>query len=143
MSSDSPTATGAISDLDIARAWHRLSDHGRAGAAFDGPACTCSRHALRVRQLLNWVIDNPATEPSGLGAVVANPITGSIWVRAAHPHLPWKGTDQAPQEWADPTAERWFAWDDLPRPLELKAPGWQPPADGAAGQDFQTAGTDS
>lgn len=102
----------------VARAWHALSDEPLDAIPFAGDGCTCRNyapHALRVLELFCGI---PMPEPDGLGAVVVNPLAGGVWVRAAHPSLPWYDPESAsPQQWSDPTCEDWFVWDDLPRPL--------------------------
>jgi len=111
----------------LARAWHALSDHDQDGIRFGSPACDCTTIAARVRQVLDWFAAEPP-EPDGLGAVVVNPVTDKVWVRSAHPALPWHDpTVDASEQWSDPTSEAWYVWADLPRPLVVLTPGWTPP----------------
>ena len=125
----------AIPDAEmVARAWHWITEEGAIDAApFDGEDCSCRNHVPYALRLLALFCGGPLPEPNGLGAVVMNPLTGAVWVRAAHPSLPWHDPAAAsPQQWSDPTCEDWFVWDDLPRPLVVQERGWTPPEPSAA-----------
>lgn len=116
-------------DEIVARAWHALSDEAMDGIPFDGRGCTCRNYAPHAKQVLDLFTGEPVPEPDGLGAVVVNPFTDQVFVRAAHPRLPWHDpAAAAPQQWADPTCEDWFVWADLPRPLVMQSPGWKLPS---------------
>ena len=95
----------------------------------DGNGCNCRYYAPWVKQVVDLFIGEPVPEPDGLGAVVVNPLTGNVYVRDAHPNLPWHNPDEdAPEQWSDPSNEDWFVWKDLPRPLVVQSTGWVPPA---------------
>src|SRR5690349_11473218 len=112
----------------MARAWHAISDEPVYAIAFDSEECTCRNLAPYARRLLELFLGDPEPEPDGLGTVVINPFTGGVWVRAAHPALPWYDPAAASsQEWCDPTCDDWFTWSDLPQPLVVVNPGWVPP----------------
>lgn len=126
-SPSSPETGDSLRLEALARAWHALSHHAQDGAPFGGPSCACETVAPRLVQILAWFDPATVREPVGLGAVVTNPLTGGVWVRAGHPDLPWRGGgNPAPQTWADPASENWFMWDDLPRPLQVETTGWMP-----------------
>ena len=91
--------------------------------------CDCRNFAPLVQQVLELFYGDPEPEPEGLGAVVVNPFTDGVWVRSAHPALPWYDpAADSSQQWSDPTCESWFNWADLPRPLVTQSPGWTPAA---------------
>lgn len=116
------------SDDSIARAWHALSDEPLESVAFGDPDCNCRNVAPYARRVLELFYGGQPPEPDGFGVVVTNPFTNGVWVRAAHPALPWYDPSTAPpQEWCDPTCEDWFTWADLPQPLVVLSPGWVPP----------------
>ena len=122
------TPRSVLTDKMFARAWHAVSDHVHDGIAFDEPGCTCRNYASQVRAVVALLTGAPIPEPAGLGAVVINPLTNKVYVRDAHPALPWhKPEDESPEHWSDPTCEDWFLWKDLPRPLVVQSPGWTPP----------------
>lgn len=127
MSSDPPRPAAPTEEM-VARAWHALSDEAIEGIPLDGPGCTCRNYAAQAKQVVNLFTGEPIPEPDGIGAVVVNPLTGKVYVRGAHPNLPWYDpASVAHEQWADPTCEDWFMWDDLPRPLVMQSPGWTPP----------------
>lgn len=123
------TQSSAIPSVEmVARAWHALSDEPVDAVAFDGEGCTCRNWAPYALRVIKLFFGPPTPEPDGLGAVVVNPFTSDVWVRAAHPALPWNDPATfAPQEWCDPTSEDWFMWADLPQPLVVHSTGWTPP----------------
>lgn len=125
----SSTHLSPVPDLDaVARAWHALSDEPVDGIPLDGEECRCRAMAPSVRRVLDLFYGNPLDEPEGLGTVVVNPLTGGVWVRAAHPSLPWYDPQaDAAEQWADPTCEDWVTWERLPQPLVVVNPGWTPP----------------
>lgn len=112
---------------DLALRWHRQSDHILTGVGLGEDGCTCADVGRRLRTLVTDLLTELSEEPAGLGAVVANPLTGGIWVRASHPNLPSVAPEAPGQDWADPMSEAWFEWADLPRPLLARANGWVPP----------------
>lgn len=125
---DTPARTLPSVEM-VARAWHALSDEPIDAIAFDGEGCTCRNWAPYALRVINLFYGPPTPEPEGLGAVVVNPLTGGVWVRGAHPALPWHDPATfAPEEWSDPTSESWFMWSDLPQPLVVHSTGWTPPA---------------
>ena len=127
MPTNQPTPVTPTIEM-AARAWHALSDEVLDGIGFDDAACTCRNYAPYVKKVLDLFSGQPIPEPEGLGAVVVNPFTDQVFVRAAHPALPWHDPGTAsPQQWADPTREDWHMWDDLPGPLVMQSPGWTPP----------------
>lgn len=110
------------------RAWHAVSDHSLDGVGLDQPGCDCRNYGSYVKRLVDLFTGQPVAEPDGVGAVVVNPFTGKVYVRDAHPNLPWHNPDEnAPEQWSDPTCEDWFTWDALPKPLVMQSPGWVPP----------------
>jgi hypothetical protein len=119
---------GLVADLerDLALRWHRQSEHILQGIGLGEPGCTCLAMGHRLRTLVTGLLVDPLEEPPGLGAVVANPVTGEVWVRAAHPQLPSPGPDGGRQDWTDPASGSWFVWQDLPQPLLVRAKGWEP-----------------
>lgn len=126
---DTPDSTTTPSVDMVARAWHALSDEPIEAVAFDGEGCTCRNWAPYALRVINLFYGPPTPEPDGLGAVVIDPFTDAVWVRAAHPALPWHDpATSAPQEWTDPASGDWFAWADLPQPLVVHSTGWTPPA---------------
>ena len=113
----------------VARAWHALGDEPLDAIPFDGDGCECRNYAPYARRVLELFYGDPTPEPDGLGAVVVDPFTGGVLVRAAHPSLPWYDPASAsPQEWSNPTREDHYVWADLPRPLVVQSTGWTPPA---------------
>lgn len=112
---------------DLARRWHRQSDHILVGVGLGEDGCTCVAIGPRLRALVTDLVTESMEEPTGLGAVVANPLTGGVWVRATHPNLPYLAPEAPGQDWADPMSEDWFTWAELPRPLLSRANGWVPP----------------
>lgn len=112
---------------ELAFRWHRQSGHNLAGVGFGEDGCTCVDVGRRLRPLVTDLVTELSAEPAGLGAVVANPLTGGVWVRASHSNLPSVAPEAPGQDWADPMSEAWFAWAELPRPLLLRADGWVPP----------------
>lgn len=119
---------------DLAFRWHRQSDHILTGVGLGEDGCTCVDVGRRLRALITDLLNEPSEERAGLGAVVANPLTGGVWVRASHPRLPSLAPEAPGQDWADPMSEAWFAWADLPRPLLLRADGWVPPIARSGGE---------
>jgi hypothetical protein len=112
----------------VARAWHAISDEPLVAVQFGGEGCGCRNYAPYALRVLELFYGDPPPEPEGLGAVVVNPLTDKVYVRAAHPALPWHNPEEdAPEQWADPTREDWFLWNDLPRPLVVHSLGWRPP----------------
>lgn len=110
------------------RAWHAVSDHILDGVGLDQPGCDCRNYGSYVRRVVEVFTGPPIPEPTGIGAVVVNPFTGKVYVRDAHPNLPWHKPDEnAPEQWSDPTCEDWFTWDALPKPIVMQSPGWLPP----------------
>lgn len=121
---DQDTPTEPTAEM-VARAWHAFSDEAVQGIAFGSTRCECRQHASQAKWVLGLFTGQPVIEPSGLGAVVVNPLTGKVYVRDAHPALPWHNPDEnAPEQWSDPTNEDWFVWEDLPRSLVVQSPGW-------------------
>lgn len=126
MSTNSPTAT--LTAEMVLRAWHALSDHVLDGVPLDGNGCACRNYAPLAKQVVDLFTGAPVPEPDGLGAVVMNPLTDQVWVRTAHPALPWQDPSvDVVGDWADPTSENWYTWDDLPRPLVVQSTGWKVP----------------
>lgn len=126
--STNPPVTTPTADM-VARAWHALSDHALDGVPLDGTGCTCRNYASHVKAVVDLLTGQPNDEPDGLGAVVVNPLTDKVYVRDAHPNLPWHNPeDDSPQHWSDPSNEDWFTWAELPRPLVIQSTGWTPPA---------------
>ncbi|GAA4704236.1 hypothetical protein [Nocardioides conyzicola] len=123
------TALTAIPDMEmVARAWHEVWDEPLGTVPFGSNGCHCRNYAPYAKGVLELFYGDPIAEPDGLGAVVVNPLTGGVWVRAAHPSLPWHDPASAsPQEWSDPTREDHYVWADLPRPLVVQSIGWKPP----------------
>ncbi|WP_028638642.1 hypothetical protein [Nocardioides sp. URHA0032] len=115
----------------VARAWHALSDETLDAIPFGGEGCTCRKHAPYALRVLDLLYGPGAAEPDGLGAVVINPFNGGVWVRAAHPSLPWYDSATASlQDWSDPTREDHFTWNELRQlhgPLAVQSSGWTPP----------------
>lgn len=131
MTSPKPdTSSKPLPDMEmVARAWHALGDEPLDAIPFDGDGCNCRNYAPYARRVLELFYGEPVPEPDGLGAVVVNPLTGKVYVRDAHPALPWHNPgDDAPEQWSDPTCEDWFVWDDLLRPLVVHERGWTPPS---------------
>ncbi|GCD90167.1 hypothetical protein NLS1_21730 [Nocardioides sp. LS1] len=127
-STDGPPIGFEASQLAmLARAWHSLSDHGRDGALFGAPICNCSILATRIARLLDWVTRDAVVEPTGLGAVITNPVTQEVFVRAGHPAYPWAGPLNPPEQWENPATGEWFQFQDLARPRLIQAAGWDPP----------------
>lgn len=120
---------GDVPDVkSIAKAWHSLSDETLDAIPFGGEGCNCRNMAPYARRVLELFYGRPEPEPDGLGAVVVNPFTDGVWVRSAHPALPWYDpASTSREEWSDPTCEDWFMWEDLPRPLVVQSVGWKPP----------------
>lgn len=126
--SDSANRPPAPTAEMVARAWHALSAHASDGIALGGNGCTCRYYAPRAKQVVDLFTGEPVSEPDGLGAVVVNPPTDQVYVRAGHPALPWHDRSvNVIGDWADPTCEEWFTWGDLPRPLVVHNTGWVPP----------------
>ncbi|GAA4372860.1 hypothetical protein [Nocardioides caricicola] len=127
------TPSQPIPDAEtVVKALHAVSDHGYEGIWLDGPGCACRNQEPQVREVLE-LFYGTIEEPDGVGAVVMNPFidNGSgfgLWVRSAHPRLPWHVPAEAsPQQWEDPTTGDWYTFEDLPRPLLVQSPGWVPP----------------
>lgn len=120
-------------ELELARRWHELGDHVVNGVGFGEAGCTCLAVGRRLRVLVTDLLAEPSEEPTGLGAVVLNPLTGEVWVRASHPAL--VAPDQGPssQDWTDPTTGTWSAWFDLARPLLVRTEGWALPSGSSHG----------
>lgn len=113
-------------ELELSRRWHELGDHVVSGVSFGEDGCTCLAVGRRLRALVTDLLREPLEEPAGLGAVVVNPLTGGVWVRASHPNLAAPGLEAPGQDWSDPTTGTWLVWADLPRPLLVRAQGWTP-----------------
>lgn len=116
-----------LSTIEMAvRAWHAVSDHVLEGIGLDQPGCDCRNYGLYVKRVVDLFTGEPSPEPDGLGAVVENPLTGGVWVRASHPNLPPEDPALVVQQWTDAEGD-WFTWEDLPQPLVMQSPGWTPP----------------
>lgn len=123
------TPRSVLTDEMFARAWHAVSGEQVDDAVvFGGPGCTCRQYASQVRAVFALLTGAPVPEPAGLGAVVINPLADKVWVRAAHPALPWRDPSvDVVGDWTDPTTGQWSTWKDLLRPLVMQTPGWTPP----------------
>lgn len=111
-----------------AKAWHALSDHALDGVPLNGNGCNCRYYAPWAKKVVDLFTGVPQPEPDGLGAVVVNPLSDQVWVRSAHPVLPWRDPPvDVVGDWADPTSGDWSTWDALPRPLVVQSTGWKVP----------------
>lgn len=79
----------------------------------------------RLQEALRSLVAEPEPEePTGLGAVVRDG-NGSDWVRI-YQHVDcndWRRTDDEP---GSGEAQARSGWLDLPRPLTVLSPGWEP-----------------
>lgn len=126
MASNRNPATPPTTEMAV-RAWHAVSDHALDGVGLDQPGCDCRNYAAYVKRVVDLFTGEPIPEPDGLGAVVENPFTGGIWVRASHPSLPPSDPAPVSQQWTDADGD-WFTWEELPRlGLVMQSPGWTPP----------------